>query len=211
MPAVIFAAILWGCAGPLKQANSSARESYRSHQFKDGFNGARAALLTATVDSGSNHEEYRKILSDIVEEIIKKERKDINIIPLWESLSIINQAGLTADYSQMLKDYAPTGILDKVALTKLKNAIGVSFFIQPKLVDFTQKDNIRFNPFGLTIMKTREVQVKVYIELWNAETGEILWVGVGEATVAIEDMRAKPISFEEVARLAVENVIQKLP
>ena len=111
----------------------------------------------------------------------------------------------------MLKDYAPTGILDKVALTKLKNAIGVSFFIQPKLVDFTQKDNIRFNPFGLTIMKTREVQVKVYIELWNAETGEILWVGVGEATVAIEDMRAKPISFEEVARLAVENVIQKLP
>ncbi|MDO8426004.1 MAG: hypothetical protein Q7T24_00645 [Deltaproteobacteria bacterium] len=144
---LLFSAV--SCTGPLQQANFNVRESYRSPGFKEINNGETVGLLTAT--DGESNIEYRKLLGEFVEEAIRSERPDIKVVPYWQSLSTINRVGYTGDYAEMLKAYASTGILDKARLKKLGDAIGAKYFLQPRLINFQQRQSTRFSAFGLTL------------------------------------------------------------
>jgi len=208
--AVVLALGLAGCAGPFKQVNFEVRESYRSEKLNPrGLRWTRVALLTASV--GTGQEEYKRLTGDLLEKAFNRFRRDIVVIPSGEALSRINNADLTDGYAWMIRDYATTGILNKETLGKVGNALGVRHVIQPRLVKFKESQETRFSIFGLTLVKTQESSFKAFLEVWDTETGEILWEGSGEATVAVEDVRAKPISFEEVAAVAFENLVKKLP
>lgn len=197
------------CAsGPLLQVNLNARESYRSSDFKNVLDGEAVGLLTVAKENGH---EYRKILGEIVEDALKVERPDIKVVPYWRTLSDINSEGLTKDYADMLNGYASTGILDRDDLKKLGLALRIKYFLMPRLVNFQQSQSTRFSALGLTLFKTHESDVKIYLELWDAGEGNIVWIGVGDATMADERLKAKPISFEQAVRAAVENLIKKMP
>ncbi|MBI5643727.1 MAG: hypothetical protein HY954_09675 [Deltaproteobacteria bacterium] len=201
---------LISCASdPLRQANLGVRESYRSQGFSGKYNGNALGLLTAS--DGSSNFEYRKILGEFAEEALKKERPDLKIVPYWESLSAINSGGYTADYAEMLKAYGTTGILDRDKLKKLGSALGVRYFLQPRLINFQQRQSTRFSVFGLTLFKTHESDIKIYIEMWDAHTGNAVWIGVAETNMATEQFMTKPIPFEDVAKFAIENLIKKMP
>ncbi|MBI5887587.1 MAG: hypothetical protein HZB82_02585 [Deltaproteobacteria bacterium] len=201
-------AFLSACGGgAFTQVTTDGRESYRAAALNKEFKADGMALLTATGGGTEN----KKLLGDIVEDVLKAERPDLHIIPYWKNLSIINMNGLTADYAGMLKEYESTGILNRDALKKLKDAVGVMYFLQPRLVSFEQSQSNRFSFLGLSLVKTHESRIKVYLELWNAATGEIIWIGVGDATVATENYRARPVPFETAARYAVEKIAAKIP
>lgn len=198
------------CAsGPLLQASFDGRESYRSPDFKSISGGTVLGILTAAGKDGNL--EYVKLLGEFVEEAVKKNRPDLKVIPYWQSLSAINAQGYTAEYAGMVTDYASTGILDKKILNKLAAALKVRYFIQPRLVKFDQRQSTRFSLFGLTLFKTHESQIKIYIEIWDARGGELVWIGVADTNMANEQFKAAPIAFEQVARYAVENLVKKIP
>ncbi len=204
----IAAGVLSSCSRPFTQVNVSARETYRAATFM-GAEGTRVAILTA-IGSGSGAE-YRKLIGEIVEKVIKSDREDIDLIPYWEGLSIINREGLSGDYSEMLKVYAQSGILDKNVLLKLQNVLGVNYFIQPRLVDYTIRRSGRWSLGGVSLIKTHETGMKLYFELWNGATGEVEWIGVGDGRFAQEHYKAKPIPFEPVAVEAIKALINQIP
>ena len=103
----------------------------------------------------------------------------------------------------MLEDYNKTGVLGKAGLQTLGKTIGVKNFIQPRLVAYKQLRSKRFGVFGLSLINTHETIVKVFVEIWNAGTGRLLWIGVSEINIASEHYSSKPIAFEDAARLAV--------
>ncbi|HAO93170.1 MAG: hypothetical protein A2X93_08630 [Deltaproteobacteria bacterium GWC2_56_8] len=204
------AGLLASCAGdPLRQANLGVRETYRSPAFTERYNGNALGLLTAA--GGDGRQEYKNILGEFVEEALKKERPDLKIVPYWESLSSINSKGFTPDYAEMLHAYATTGILDRDRLKKLGIALDVRYFVQPRLINFQQRQSTRFSLLGLTLFKTHESEIKIYLEMWDAHTGNVVWIGVAETNMASEKFMARPIPFEEVARYAIENLIKKMP
>lgn len=199
---------LTGCSSAFRQSNFIARESYSSVNLNSGFQEG-IALLTAT--GGRDGIDFNKLLVEITENALREERSDIKLIPYWLTLSNINREGLTEEYASMLKDYSSTGILNKGVLEKIKGATGVRYFLQPRLVTYARYQHGRFNFLGLSLIKTHESLVKIYLELWNAETGEILWIGVTDTNVAEEHYKAKPIPFEDVARVAIRELIKKMP
>lgn len=196
------------CSRPFTQVNVTARETYRSKNFS-GAQGVTVAILTAT-GSGSGTE-YRKLIGEIVEDIIETSREDISVMPYWESLSVINREGLSGDYANMLDVYAKSGMLDKKVLFKLYQALGVDYFIQPRLVDLVVRRSGRFSLGGISLIKTHETGVKMYFELWNGSTGEVEWIGVGDGRFAQEHYKARPIPFEPVAREAIKALINQIP
>lgn len=203
---------LASCASmdPLRQFSFDVRESYRAPDRPDLYmNGEKIGLLTAT--DGEDGVEYKKLLGDLLEEAIKKERPERAVVPYWKSLSTINGSGFNGDYAEMIKYYTSTGILEKKMLNKLGEALGVDYFLQPRIVNFRQSQSTRFGAFGLTLVKTHESEIKLYMEMWDARTGEILWIGVAESNMASERFMAKPIPFEEIARKAVDKLITKMP
>ena len=207
---ILFLTSAGGCSGPFKQANITANEFYRSPLLKDIGN-SRIGFLTTAVSRERGLSEYRVGVSDIIEKAFQKEKPKINIISSRETINSINTADLTDIYSKMLDYYDTTGILKKDYLWKVGDALKVRHIIQPKLLSFTESVSSRFSFFGLSIVSTRETTVKISLQLWDTVTGNVIWEGSGQATVAIESMRAKPVTFEEVAEAASLSVVKKFP
>lgn len=197
------------CGSPFTQVNSFARESFKDEEFR-GMAHATVGILTATGAERAGNE-YKRLLVEFVEMVLKKERPDILIIPYWETLGVINEAGLSDEYARMIGDYTVTGILHKDILKRLGRAAGVKYFIQPRLVTFSKGASGRFGAGGLSILKTYDTSIKVYCELWDIETGQIVWVGVGEAQMIREHYKAKPIPFEDVALEAITKLVSQFP
>ncbi len=201
--------VLSACSGPLQQANLNIREPFHSPEFRGVKAQEAIGLLTAT--NNDNGLEYRKLLGDFVEESMKRQRPALKIVPYWQTLNVINREGFTPEYAVMLKDYASTGILEKKTLGKLGASIGVKYFVQPRIIDFSQRSSIRFQPFGFTMFVTHESQIKIYIEMWDASSGEIVWIGVAEGNMATEHFMARPIPFEQAAKAVIDDLIKKMP
>lgn len=199
-----------GCGSPLKQINVSSYEFYRSPQV-DKIDGNRIGFLTTALSRMSSLGEYKVTISDIIEKAFQKEKPKINIISSRETINSINTSELTDIYSKMLDYYDTTGILKKDYLWKIGDALKVRYIIQPKLLSFAESISSRFSFLGLAIVSTRETTVKISLQLWDTVTGNVIWEGSGQATVAIESMRAKPVTFEEVAEAASFSVVKKFP
>lgn len=201
---------LVACSGaPLVQSNFSAMEPFKNPGHVVLGNGDAIALLIAM--GGDSGQEHKTLLVDFVSESIKKRNPEAKVIPYWEGLNIINSEGYTADYAQMMNEYSTTGILNRRILSRFGEILGVTYFIQPKLTDFSQHQSTRFSLLGLTIFKTHESQIKLYFEVWEAKTGRIVWIGSTEANMASENYASRPIPFEEIARYAVDNLVLKMP
>lgn len=209
MMVLFLVASLNSCGKPFTQVDSLARESYKDESFR-GITHATVGVLTATGAEGGGNE-YKRLLVEFVETVLRNERPDIKIVPYWKTLSTINEAGLSDEYARMISDYRTTGILHKDILKKLGKSAGVKYFIQPRLVSFSQGSGGRFSAGGLSIIKTYITGIKVYCELWDVDTGKIVWVGVGEAQMSREHYKARPISFENVALEAIMQLITQFP
>ncbi len=210
LAALFFLFFLVSCSGkPLVQSNFSAMEPFRNPGHIVLGNGDSIALLT--VMDGAGGQEQKTLLVDFVSESIRKRSPASKVIPYWEGLNIINSEGYTADYALMMNEYSKTGILNKRILSKFGEVLNVKYFIQPKLIDFSQHQSTRFSLLGLTLFKTHESQIKLYFEVWEARTGRIVWVGSTEANMASENYAAVPIPFEDIARYAVDNLVLKMP
>ncbi len=205
---ILLSANLLGCTGPLKQSNISANEFYRAVRPED-LRGNIIGFLTTVVPKGNSQGEYRSLISDIIEKNFKEGQPDIGIIPSREALNRINGAELTKEYAGMLEDYEITGILDKHVLAKIGNILNVKYIAQPRLSSFVERTSTRLSAFGLSLVSTRETTVKVSLQLWDTGTGNIVWEGSGQATIAVEALRAKPVSFEEVAEAASRGLMKK--
>ena len=53
--------------------------------------------------------------------------------------------------------------------------------------------------------------MNISLELWDVETGNIVWEASGQATIAVEAMRVKPVSFQDVAEHASRSLVKKFP
>ncbi len=201
--------VLTACAAdPLTQMNFRAREPFRSVDSIFGDGVSVALLAASNADKGF---EYRELLGDYTEEALRSRRPEVSIVPYWDALSIINGGGLSADFARMLREYYATGILESTRLQKIGRLLGVRYIIYPKLIEFKQGQSNRLSVFGLSLFKTHESQIKLYMEVWNTETGRIAWVGSAEANMASEKLMAKPIPFEEITKYAIETLVQRIP
>jgi len=209
--AVIFITLLvviTGCSGPLKQASQFSKEIYRTEQISDLRN-SRIGFLTTAVAQGNGLGEYKSILSDIIEKNFIEEQPEINILTSRDILNRINSADLAGEYVSMIAGYNLTGILERKTLEKVGNVIEVKYIAQPRLSSFTERTSTRLIAFGLSLISTRETSVNISLQIWDTKTGSIVWEGSGQATIAVEAMRAKPVSFEDVAEVASRGLVKK--
>lgn len=196
-----------GCAGPLKQFTYQASELSKSADFaRQNLLFARVGILTAT-----GVENYRLVIGDSLAKALQELEPQIAIVDPDQALSLINWADLSEDYTQMLREHQISGILRKGILNRIGRALDVRYLILPNLLEYTRDTSTRVSILGVRFVQTRSSTLRVLAQIWDAEMGSIVWEGTAEVTLAGEDIREKPIPFEEVALLAWKELIKKLP
>ncbi|HXZ25033.1 MAG TPA: hypothetical protein VEI24_02340 [Nitrospiria bacterium] len=202
---LLSALLLTACAGPLKQIGSETSFTSKSSSF-DPFSlqHEQVAVLNAVVGFGL--EGYSQQVSRSLSVAVKESYPSMKMIPAHETLSRINRDGLAEDYAAMVSNYMASGILDRDMLRKIGQATGARYVFQPGLAAFSQSMSGRFSAFGLRIVQTRVSVLRLSVQLWDTQTGEIVWEASGEATLAGEDVREVRIPFEEIA----DNLWQRM-
>jgi hypothetical protein len=199
--------LVGGCAGPLKQFTYQASELSRTGEFtRDDLFSEKIGVLTAT-----GVENYRLVIGSSLAAALRELDPNVSLVTSDQTANLINRANLSQDYTRMLKEHKISGILEMQILHRMREVLGVRYLILPHLIEYEQDTSTRISVFGVRFMQTRSSTLRVMAQIWNSQSGEMVWEGSAEVTLAGEDIREKPISFDEVSLSAWRALIKKLP
>jgi hypothetical protein len=196
-------------SGSLMQRSADARQLYResdfglSHLERDGVTSLATRLRFGDETLG---QALRQGLVDTLEA-----RLDDGLMHPNLAASQINEAGLSQSYAEMLDAYDTTHILDRDALHGISQAVGVRYYALPILVNFRETTTSRFSVFGLRLGKTTSANARIQLQIWDGQSGRIVWEGFSDLTLAQETFREGPIVFGDTVRATWESLIDQIP
>jgi hypothetical protein len=100
-------------------------------------------------------------------------RPSIHAIPGYETLSLLNEQGLAKDYADLISGYTSGGILERQRLRRVGSAVG-SRLMLPGVAEFDQSVVDKYETVGLKLVRTRLTTLRLWLQLWDAHTGQIV-------------------------------------
>ena len=167
------------------------------------------AFLTPSTVTGQEQDQQTAAL--IFAEQMRVQLPTVRVLSLPESLGAINRAGLAPEYRKMVEDYRETGIFPRDMLTKVGSAIGTRYLVQLKLAAFSQDMRERVSIFGVRLFQTLHANIRLYMQIWDAEAGTIAWEGSEEMSYAYDSSAELPVTFRRVVEEAAQQLIRNLP
>jgi len=167
------------------------------------------AFVTPLTVTGQ--EQDRASLALIFSQVLQQMRPGVHVVPLTETLSDINRAGLADDYKRFMANYHGGELLDKNSLKQISQATGVRYVAELKMASFLQESEDRFGILGLHVVDTKKSSIRLSLQIWNSEDGSIAWEGAHELYRARETVRAKPIPFREIVEASARKLVAEIP
>ena len=164
-----------------------------------------------TPSSITGREQDRQSLALTFAEVLREKRPDINVVSLPETLSAINKAGLLQEYMRMYENYEQTGIFDYASLQKISAVTSTRYIAQLNLSGFDQGEKGRFGIFGFRVLETKRANLRVFLQIWDAQEGVIAWEGYEEINFATETYTEEAITFYDITRQIAENMVARIP
>ncbi len=148
-------------------------------------------------------------VSHYFSEILKKLVPDWKVVNEQESLTGINKHGLGPIYVQMRMGAEFSHLADRESLRKIGNALEVRYIFLPRLAGFTQTmtNRAEFPPFALRLIQTRSSLLRLSLQLWDVESGELVWSGVAETVMQGEALSQEPVFVEDAIRLTFGSLM----
>lgn len=166
------------------------------------------AFITPSTVTGQEQDIQSLALS--FSSTMKELRPEINIMPLSDTLSLINRNGLIDDYKKMYRNYSDTGIFDQDIIKKISKVTGKRYLAQLKLSEFTQETSTRFS-FGFRIIDTKKARMRLFFQIWDSHNGSIAWEGSAELNYSFDTITNNTINFKTVVQITAIDLVKKMP
>lgn len=167
------------------------------------------AFLTPSTVTGQ--EEDKQALALIFSDVLKELYPKVRYSSLPETLSAINNQGLTDEYRTMYEQYRYTGIFRRDTLQKIGKAAGVRYVAQLKLAGFEQGTEGRFGLLGWRLVDTKFAKVRLFMQIWDSANGTIVWEVTHEMNYAFDTMQESSVTFRNVVESSARDVLRRLP
>ena len=167
------------------------------------------AFITPTVVLGK--EEDKQVVALTFAEVMHNARPDIHVVTLPETLGLVNSDGFTERYKKMYDDYLQTGILKRDVIREIGRVTGARYLAQVKLAGFGQESVSRLGVLGLRVMETKRANIRLFLQIWDSDTGRVAWEGVLETNYADDTMTERVITFRTVVEEAARELVRQLP
>jgi hypothetical protein len=164
-----------------------------------------------TPAAGTGREADKQALAQSFANELERVRPGVAVRGLAEVLNSVNTANLDQQYKAMYRDYLQTGILDADVLAEVGQISEVRYLAQLSLAGFTQGNRSRLSLFGLRIFDTKQGSLRIFLQIWDAQSGTVVWEGSGELNYAYDTGRENPVTFAELCRLTAEQLFARLP
>lgn len=200
-----------GCASSIYGWQSRTNSTPLPSSFRhDVFEEQAVALFPAVTVPPLRGNEVA--ISYYLDEILRK------LAPKWRTVSPktivtrINQQGLVEAYTKLMQDHDQTNIFNRDLLRKVTAALGARYVLQPRLASFVQTmtDRWKIPAFDVRVSQTRSSIMRLSLQLWDADTGELVWGSVAETNMANEAVSQDPVYLEDISRATLGSMISDL-
>ena len=141
---------------------------------------------------------------------LTKAQPPVRAIPVYEAVSIINEHGLAQKYADLISDFGSRGILELQLLRPIGSELGSHYLLLPGLAEFDQTIMDKYDFLGVKLVRTRVTTLRLWLQLWDTQTGRILWESAGELTAATALLSAKrTVPLEKLAQELWLEMIQE--
>ncbi len=146
-------------------------------------------------------------ISAMLTQVVKQAAPQAKLIDTRDVFTRINTNGAVDDYMRLRADALHGHILSRNPLQKVASAIGARYVFQPYVVAFSQSMTNRWSFADIRLVHTRSSNAKLSVQLWDAETGELLWASLAEAEVEDEGVEQEPVYLEDAVRIAFGSMM----
>ena len=204
---VFAAALLVGCT-PLYLSDTHTTSTPRS-QLLDVAELAREPVATLGLLTSASLQGFNPSLSHALNAALSEASPPIRGIAAHETLNMLIQQGLGAEYSTLIASFGRGGILEREPLQRIGSALSSRYVLLPGLAEFNQVIIDRLSIYGWNIIQSRVTTLRLWLQLWETQTGTILWESSGEVTMATKLLRSEQtVPLDEIAQKLWLRMIQ---
>lgn len=202
--------MLIGCATTSQMYSMQIIADPSSGSLKSGdLTSFGIAFVTPSTVTGQ--EEDKPALALAFSKTLEEQRPEIHVVPLTDTLSSVNRAGLFENYKRMIVEYRDSGSLNPTALAQVGKATGARYIALLNMAAFQQVYHDRFGLFGLRVLQTKEANIRLTLQIWNSSDGSIAWEGAQEIHMANETAAEDAVAFHSVVQAAAEKLVATIP
>ena len=152
---------------------------------------------------------FSPFLSHALLSALGKASPPVRGIAVRETMNILNEQGLVTEYADLISGFMRSGILDRERLGRIGSALGSRYVLLPGIAELNQVLMDKFEALGIKLVRIRVVTLRLWLQLWDAQTGRILWESAGETTVSSALLSAQQaVSLDAIAQNLWLRMIQ---
>ena len=127
-----------------------------------------------------------------------------------DTLNVLNERGLAGQYANLLAGFGRSGVLDRHALRALATPLGRRWLLLPGLAGLDEVLVDHFEITGLKIVRSRVTTLRLWLQLWDAQTGRMACESSGEARVTSELLQPeRTVPLDETAEKLWLRIIRE--
>ena len=197
-----------GCGTPLHVSADHVTSGPRSPSLDIAVLACQPVAILGVVAPGGI-QGLGPTVSHALTAALSKASPPIRAVPTSEALNRLTDQGLAGEYAELLASYSRSGIPDRARLQQIGAALGSRYVLQPGLAEFTQNLFDKFEFGGLKIVRTRISTLRLWLQLWDTQTGHILSESTGEVTVATPVVSSdSTVSLDDIAKKLWSTMIE---
>jgi len=201
------AALLAGCS-PIYMWDISTNSTARPPSF-DVSELSRQSVATVGLVTSAGLSGHSTSMSHALVAALAEVSPPIRAIPAHEVANAMNDRGLATEYAELLSGFAKSGIMDRERLSRIGSALGFRYLLLPGLAQFDHAILDRFEIAGVKVLRTRATVLRVWLQLWDTQTGHIVWESAGEVATASEVLRHdRIVPLDEMAQKVWRRMVQ---
>jgi hypothetical protein len=201
-------AVFFGGCTPLYLSDTHTTSTPRSQSF-DVAQLAHEPVATLGLIAPAALQGFSATLSYALIGALSKASPPVRGIPDQDTVNMLNGQAMAAEYGDLISGFARNGILEHERLQRIGSALGSRYMLLPGLAEFNQVIIDRFEFSGFKLIQIRVTTLRVWLQLWDTRTGQILWQSSGESTVGTRLLRPeRTVPLDEMARQLWLRMIQ---
>ena len=199
--------LLAGCDPPYL-SDTYATSTPKPASFDTSALAHRPVVVLAFVAPG-NLQGFSPTLSHALSGALTEVIPPVREIPVDETLNQLTDKGLATEYADMRAGFARNGMLDRRRLRRIGLGLGSRYVLLPGVAQFDEEILDKFEAAGIKLLRNRVTTLRLWLQLWDSQTGHIVWESSGEVTAATAFLSPKQtVALEQITKKLLVRMIQ---
>jgi hypothetical protein len=199
--------LLAGCDPPYL-SDTYATSTPKPASFDTGDLTRMPVVVLAFV-APANLQGLSPTLSHALSRALAEVTPPVREIPTDQTMNWLADKGLAAEYADLRAGFAQNGMLDRLRLRRIGLGLGSQYVLLPGLAQFDEEILDKYEAAGLKLLRNRVTTLRLWLQLWDSQTGHIVWESSGEATTATVFLSAKQtVALEQITKKLLVRMIQ---